>query len=281
LADNILDFNIVYYEKKFPVPTVKQDIKEYTILHDKQAPKLAFVKKDLAVFTFPNFYGDSYEQLQYLLKKHEQKLSSTKYWIIDLRNNDGGDYRVGMQLLKYIYDKPMVDYNTEMRMTETNFLYWYNTYVKYTYENADTATKQELDSLFTVMKSNYGKMYNRTGAIADTIKLDKVYRFPQKFGFIINANTVSSGELFTIVARQSSKVTVFGSNSGGMMDYGDPVAYKINGSTIKVDIPLDRQLWLNEGFSVDKEGIKPDIYLSEENCITTIYTKLKKNGAKK
>jgi C-terminal processing protease CtpA/Prc len=70
------------------------------------------------------------------------------------------------------------------------------------------------------MKANYGKFFNTSGKAIDTITLEKTLPFPKKIGILINKNTVSSGELFTIIARQSDKVIVFGENSGGMMDYG-------------------------------------------------------------
>ena len=56
-----------------------------------------------------------------------------------------------------------------------------------------------------------------------------------------------------------------GTNSGGMMDYGNIVPYKTNCATIKVQLPIDRQLWLDTGFSVDKEGLQPEINLKGKN----------------
>lgn len=274
LVDNILDFDIVCYEKTFPAPKIKQDIKEYEILKDAQAPKLNFPKKDLAVFAFPNFYGDSFEQLEYLLQKNDAKLKATPYWIIDLRDNDGGDYRVGMQLMKYIYANPIIDYNAETRMSESNYNLWYNTYVKSTYESADPKTKQQLEEIFAKMKANFGKMYNRSGKLTDTITMEGKLPMPKRIGLIINKNTVSSGELFTLLARQSEKVQVFGENSGGMIDYGNLVTYKTDCTSIRVRLPIDRYLWLNTGYSVDKEGIKPSHYLGTGNWIDKTYQKL-------
>jgi C-terminal processing protease CtpA/Prc len=274
VVDNILDFDIQFYEKKFPVPKIQRNIKEYEIVKDKQAPKLTFTKKSLAVFTFPNFYGDSYEQLDYLLKKNEDKLKITPYWIIDLRDNDGGNYQVGMQLIKYIYTQPIIRYNAEMRMSESNYTMWYNNFAKEAYENADSISKKEFETVFANMKSNYGKMYNRSGKPTDTIVYANRTNNPKKIGLIINHNTVSSGELFTLIARQSDKVAVFGTNSGGMMDYGNVVTYKTTCPSIWLRLPMNRQLWLDRSYSVDKEGIKPDVYLKEGNWIEKTYKAL-------
>ncbi len=78
-----------------------------------------------------------------------------------------------------------------------------------------------------------------------------------------------------MLARQSDKVMVLGQNSGGMMDYGNIVPYKTSYPTIRVQLPMDRQLWLSTGYSVDKEGLKPDIYLKGKNWIKQAIKKLK------
>lgn len=276
LVDNILDFDIIFFEKISPNVTTKRDIKEYEMSKDKYAPSITFKGNDMAVFTFPSFQNNSYEQLEYLLKKYEKQLETIPYWTIDLSNNSGGDYEVGMQLLKYFYTKPIIEYKAEMRMTPQNFDTWFNAYIKDIYENLDTKNKKKYDDYFDSMKANYGKFFNTSGKAIDTITLEKTLPFPKKIGILINKNTVSSGELFTIIARQSDKVIVFGENSGGMMDYGNIVQYKTTCTALKVQLPINRQLWLNTGFSVDKEGIKPTIYLTGENWLTQVYQALKK-----
>jgi C-terminal processing protease CtpA/Prc len=232
---------------------------------DKYAPSLNF-KEDVAIWKFPSFENNANEQTEYLLKKYKDKLESTPFWILDLSNNSGGDYSIGLQLLDYIYTKPILNYNAEMRMTQSNFEKWYQFIADY-YNNADDKTKKALDERMNKMKAHYGKLYNESGTPTDTLKLDKVKVNPKKIALLINKNTVSSGELFTILARQSDKVIVMGTNSGGMMDYGNVVTYKTSFPTIKIQLPINRQLWLDNNFSVDKEGLKPDVYLKEDNWI--------------
>jgi len=265
IVDNILDFDIVFFEKIFPIVKTKRDITEYEMSKDKYAPSLNF-KEDVAIWKFPSFENNANEQTEYLLKKYKDKLESTPFWILDLSNNSGGDYSIGLQLLDYIYTKPILNYNAEMRMTQSNFEKWYQFIADY-YNNADDKTKKALDERMNKMKAHYGKLYNESGTPTDTLKLDKVKVNPKKIALLINKNTVSSGELFTILARQSDKVIVMGTNSGGMMDYGNVVTYKTSFPTIKIQLPINRQLWLDNNFSVDKEGLKPDVYLKEDNWI--------------
>jgi hypothetical protein len=260
LVDNILDFDIVFFEKISPNVKIKRDLEEYELSKDKYAPSLTF-KNDVAIWKFPCFFNNSEEQTTWLLNKNKEKLAKTPYWVIDLRDNEGGDYRVGMQLIDYIYSKPIIKYNGEMRMTHQNIDLWFSTFVKSVYDQLDDKTKKELDGEIDKMRSKVGTMYNSSEKIADTLQLEKTLENPQKVAILINENTVSSGELFTMYARQSDKVTVMGSNTAGMMDYGNIVHYKTNCAAMRIQLPLDRMLWLDTGFSVDKEGLKPDVYL--------------------
>lgn len=264
LVDNILDFDIVFFEKISPNVKIKRDITEYEMKKDKYAPNLKFVN-NIAFWKFPSFENNSYDQTAYLLEKYKKSLQRTPYWILDLTNNDGGDYRVGMQLIDYIYTYPIIEYNSEMRMTKENFEMWFNTFVKASYEELDEKTKEKWNEEFDLRKSKFGTMYNVSQKVTDTISNSKILPFPKKIALLINENTGSSGELFTMLARQSDKVVVLGNNSYGMMDYGNIVQYKTNYPTIRVQLPMDRQLWLDNGFSVDKEGLKPEIYLKGEN----------------
>jgi hypothetical protein len=262
IIDNILDFDIVFYEKVFPTVKTKKDIVEYEMSKDKRyAPSLIF-KDNIAIWKFPSFENNAYEQTTYLLKKYEKKLETTANWVLDLSNNSGGDYSIGLLLLNYIYTKPIVFYNAEMRMTKSNYDIWYNSFISNHYNSLDSIGKNKLDERLNKMKANYDKMYNEDGQITDTLKMESAKTFPKKIALLINRNTVSSGELFTMIARQSDKVIVLGENSGGMMDYGNIVNYRTMCPTIRVQLPTNRQLWLDKGISVDKEGLQPDIYLT-------------------
>lgn len=274
LADNILDFDIIFFEKTFPAPDTKRDLTEYEMSKDRYAPSLSF-KENVAIWKFPSFENNAYEQTAYLLEKYKDTLETMPYWILDMSNNSGGDYSIGFQLLEYIYTQPLVFYNTEMRMTKSNYDIWYTSYISNYYESLDSAGKAKLDLRLDKMKANYGKMYNEDGALTDTVTMEKVKPFPQKIALLMNEKTVSSGELFTIIARQSEKVTVMGTNSGGMMDYGNVVNYRTDCSTIRVQLPSNRQLWLEEGFSVDKEGLIPAIYLEGDNWIDQAIKKVR------
>ncbi len=99
---------------------------------------------------------------------------------------------------------------------------------------------------------------------AESITFETVKQFPRKVAILINRDTVSSGELFVLMARQSRKVTVYGENSAGMIDYGDVLSYETVSPSIKPGVPFTRFNWLDEGVSVDKQGLLPDRIIPEK-----------------
>ena len=90
-----------------------------------------------------------------------------------------------------------------MRMTQSNLDLWFRTFEKEAYDQLDEATKKEWDKEIEARKSKFGIMYNESGKTTDTLDLKKTLEFPKKIALLINDNTISSGELFTMVARQS------------------------------------------------------------------------------
>ena len=266
LVGNILDFDIIFFEKLMPNVKNQLDLTEYEISKDKDAPSLQFID-NVAIWKFPTFYSNSEEQTAYLLNKYKEKLENITYWIIDLRDNYVGNYKIVWQLINYIYTRPIIKYNAEKRMTKQNIEMWFSSFVQEYYEQADEKTKKEIEDELDKMRNNIGKMYNESSQQYETLTIDNTFANPKKIALLINENTVSSGELFTMLARQSDKVVVMGTNTGGMMDYGNVLRYKTQCSSIRVQVPMDKMLWLETGFSVDKEGLKPDIYLQENNWI--------------
>lgn len=278
---NILDARDLTLSRVFPISKETVNLDDYALETDPTNPKLSFPKKDLAVWTFPNFFQQNLDVVKILLQKHKSKLETTKNWIIDLRSNEGGDVKVGNELLPYLYTKPII-WSTEFsRLTEDNFNKWYNTYVRDYYESLSKPEQQQIDSIFAITKSNFGKFgrwMSNENIIADTISFNTTTAFPEKVVILIDQNTFSSGELFTILARQSGKVVVMGEKSAGTIDYGNVLRYKTNCPSISLSLPSSRNNWLDKGISIDRDKVQPDLYIPKNvsNWINYVFKKLKK-----
>ena len=114
------------------------------------------------------------------------------------------------------------------------------------------------------------------GKVADTLVFDKVMANPKKVAVLINAGTEQSAELLTYLAKQSNKVTIMGENSGGNIDYDMLVYPPTYCATLTFQMPFQRRLWLDAGYSMDKVGIKPDIVLKGKNWIDEAYKAMEK-----
>lgn len=260
---NILDAKELLLSRVFPVVKDKILLDDYSLETDPTNPKLTFPKKDLAVWAFPNFYSQNADVVKLLLQKHKAKLATTKNWVIDLRGNEGGDVRVGNILLPFLYTKPITWHSEFSRLTEDNFNYWYNTYVKEYIASLPKEKQQEYDSVFAITKTHFGEFghWDNENNIADTITFEKKMAYPEKIVLLIDKNTFSSGELFAVLARQSDKVTVMGEKSAGSIDYGNVVTNKTNCPNISLTFPTSRNNWLDKGISIDRDKVQPDIYI--------------------
>jgi len=165
-----------------------------------------------------------------------------------------------------------------MRMTPLNFDLWYRSQIKPGYSQLDPDSKKAIDAQMEVMKASYGKNYNASGKLADTLAFDEVLPYPQKVALLINRNTTGSAELFTLLARQSKKVTVMGENSGGSLDYSNVMGMNTVCPSITLKMPINRQLWLEDFFSVDKAGIKPELVLKGSDWIGEAQNWLQSQG---
>lgn len=276
---NILDATDLQLSRVYPEVKDKIPLDEYTLQNDPTNPKLSFPKNDLAIWSFPNFYPQNADIVELLLEKHKAKLETTRYWIIDLRSNDGGNVRVGNLLLPFIYTKPIIWQSEFSRLTPDNFEYWYNTYVREYIESLPKEKQDQYDSIFAITKTHFGQFghWDNENNPADTIKYERKTNSPEKIVLLIDNNTFSSGELFAILARQSSKVIVMGEKSAGSIDYGNIVTHKTNCPNLTITFPTSRNTWLDNGISIDRDKVHPDIYIPKKikNWIDFAYLQLR------
>lgn len=252
-----------------------QNLVSNETMNSAQAPKLEF-EDDLAIVTLPVMGSNTAKLLSMLMDKEKGSLEDAGYWIIDLRNTKGSNDQVLDILLPYIYTRPMVKYHSEIRMTQQNYDLWYDTYAKSAYASLKPEDKRQKEIELDSMKAHFGRGYNPMGKVADTLVFDKVVAKPKKVAVLINAGTEQAAELFTNLAKQSDKVTIMGENSGGNIDYDLLVYPPTYCSQIAFQMPIQRRLWLDAGYSMDKVGIKADVALTGKNWIEEANKMLRK-----
>jgi C-terminal processing protease CtpA/Prc len=111
------------------------------------------------------------------------------------------------------------------------------------------------------MMKNPGQFVNPLGKDTFTNTLDSTYTYPKKIGILTNRGTMSSAESFLLIAKQSKKVTLFGENSGGTLDYANTQYFDIPCDDYSLAIAISRSKRLPEN-PIDNIGIPPDVKIN-------------------
>jgi C-terminal processing protease CtpA/Prc len=94
-----------------------------------------------------------------------------------------------------------------------------------------------------------------------TFPFDAVTKQPEKVAVIIDGFCGSSTEYFISLIHQSKKVTTYGSNTIGMMDYegmSNPTALPYN--KFMLTIPIAKSSWTDTK-PIDQTGFAPDVLI--------------------
>lgn len=200
--------------------------------------------------------------LDSLLKANAARLKTIPNWIVDFRGNGGGSTDVFQNLLPYFYTKTMYDKGDKHWMTPEQT----TSFKKFTEENRtlmDTGTLSYLTKIIRFGEANPNSWYDSG---SDSLKYDKVLAFPKRVAVLSDRNNGSSGETFLLTAKGiSDKVTVFGENSAGYMDYGDLQEFTFPCKKLMMYIPSRRSNYLDDGVTYSYTGIPPDVFIPAKN----------------
>jgi len=206
-----------------------------------------------SLIRIPNFSSNDKAVIDSLVIKNLDIISKTSILIIDLRGNRGGiDYSFE-SLLPIIYTNPYVMKGVEWKASEGNINFFEESLKKRSYRDGK---EKDIQEKINQMEKHIGSFV--TIEKEDTIYEKKVLERPLKVGVIVNDYCASSCEEFILIAKQSRKVTVFGINTAGTLDYSNtiPVAMPTKGMLLRY--PMTRSKRLPEN-PIDNIGITPDV----------------------
>jgi C-terminal processing protease CtpA/Prc len=90
--------------------------------------------------------------------------------------------------------------------------------------------------------------------------VDSISRYPERIALLVNKGSGSSSEFFTFESKQSKKVTRFGQNTAGVMDYGEVQEFNLSCGQYIVSVPWGQNGWIERfGFRIDNIGFVPDV----------------------
>jgi hypothetical protein len=98
--------------------------------------------------------------------------------------------------------------------------------------------------------------------LVDTQARDSIRCAPERIGILMDNRCASAAEEFLLLARQSRKVVLFGSNSRGCLDYSNVRKIPLPSGSRVLGVPMSRSRRLPQS-PVDGHGIAPDVRLAE------------------
>lgn len=196
----------------------------------------------------PSFTADIAKFDSIIVKKVIPELAVNKIQnlIIDLRNNVGGNSSF-LSLMRLAYEKPF--------SVPGDFLLSTPKLIK----NYETSTSAYRVAMLSKLKANIGKFVQR-----DSLKmaLKENYEFPKTINIIVNENSASSSEYFLILAKQSTKVKLYGRHTAGTLDYSELLEpEELSCPDYSFMLPTTKSYWTDTN-PIDNNGIQPDVDLS-------------------
>ena len=214
------------------------------------------ISNSTTMLRLPSFGYDEKPIIDSLISNHLKEITSTPNLIIDLRGNGGGIDFSYQNLLPLIYSNPYYSDAVEWYASEGNLKSFEDALAS---GNIRKGGEEWTKKLIRLMKEHRGSFVVMDPP--DTIKEDTVFSNPKKVGLIIDDYCGSSCESFILDAKHSSKVTVFGCRTFGVLDYSNTSPEKLVMDGLSVYMPKTRSTRLPEN-PIDNIGIAPDVEIN-------------------
>jgi hypothetical protein len=195
----------------------------------------------------PSFHSRYINIIDSLISGQRKKILSTENLIIDLRYNGGGSDASWTCILPVIFTNPFRQNSVNILSTPSN---------NPLYQFAGEEFIKKLDN-------NGGKFVLFDSEKYYITQFDTLYEFPKQVAILVNKYCASATEQFLLVAKQSKKVKIFGTLTGGALDFSNlnslespDQSFRLHYATLKrVDF---------EDYPIDNIGIQPDYYLDKD-----------------
>lgn len=222
-------------------------------------PSLAVIDSETVLIRIPTSDYAAKERVDSLVEANEKLIGRSKKLIVDVRNNTGGTTLTYSSLFPYIYTKPIITLGGTVRCSQDVI----EQEQQYLDKNRLTLPAGELAYTQKMLK---GMIANKGGyfqEVQDTLKYDSISVYPKQVGVIMNYASASAAELFVQYCRQSTKVTIFGEDTWGAIDYMENIVLKTPSQQFEVFIPRMKTAFRNSSLPHANDGLKPDVEISQ------------------
>lgn len=239
----------ITWGKEFPVTGSFLDPK------DPRAPTFRMFDPKTAVFFIPSHSPEHRPALEALIEANREKIANAETLIIDIRGNEGGSSHMTMPLEPFYRSArktPREADGTVALSSPDNIKGFQNMA-----ENG-WPSKEFVERL----KASPGAVValDPTGSIEPEEPATPL-PLPKHVAIVVDGAVVSAGEAFVMMVRPLAKVTIFGENTGGMIDYQSVWMRRIGCPSVGLMIGYPRfaaSADLPRG-GVNATGIAPDV----------------------
>jgi hypothetical protein len=207
----------------------------------------------------PNFSIENKEKIEKLLTDNTGLLQKTPNLLIDLRNNGGGSDDSYTELMKWLYSRPIYTIGVEFRSGPGNIKAFEEILKK---EAVPDDTKIEIRKMIEKMRASKEEWILFGGKPFFIVTYNEIRPNPRAVA-ILMTGAGSSGEQFVLDTRSSHKVTLFGGNTQGVLDYSNQLSVVLPSGKYNLKYSSSRSLRIPDE-RIDNIGIPPDIRLDDK-----------------
>ncbi|WP_196885513.1 S41 family peptidase [Aureivirga sp. CE67] len=253
-----LTIGFVILERKFPEIEAEPEVERFLHTMTTKEPYFEKIDNKTVLLRIPSFAIDQKAKIDSLIQANKKLIHKTPNFIIDIRNNGGGGDSSFQELLPIIYTNPIRTVKLELLSTPLN-----NSRLLDYIENDYGFSEKQKESFqrdYDTLSKHLGEFvrFGDEPIVVDTF--DKVYKYPENVGIIINENVASTSEQFLLAAKQSKKVKLFGTSTLGVLDISNQYNVKSPCEDILLTYSISKSLRIPH-MTIDGKGIQPDYYI--------------------
>ena len=222
---------------------------------DPNRPSVEFLDDCTAAIRLPSFDAMYKAAVDSLIAEHRARLGAIPLLIIDVRGNGGGYTGTYAAVSPFVYTGPIRTRGVDVWASPANIAH---------YRELSRAAFLS-DAERRLMRSFLSRAANQVNRFVqlepDTIiRRDSVFPMPRRVAVLADSACASSCEDFLLEVGQSSKVTLMGTHSAGVHDYGEVRGVWLPGWR-RVVLPTNR----TRGPRIDNLGIAPEIQIPPDS----------------
>lgn len=252
---NILEIkNRIVFQKMYPAVSNPIPFESYVSGSFGVTEQFLQWDKETFYIQLQNITSGNKMLIDSLIHQNTPAILKSSVLVIDLRDNEGGDFTCFENLWPFVLTGPAVVYGTTFLCTAANV----------------SAYQLQVQKLGTDIIPDFQQFAIEMNAhIGENWRVENETLYPSEnagYGparvvLLVNGKCKSSTENFVLTARQSKKVTVAGTPTAGVADYEEVVDFQLACPELTLQMPIGKSNRLPL-FPLDGVGIVPDILLS-------------------